>query len=304
MQIKDWHAMTAQNLQVYKSNDLMAANYKLSVAETRIILTCIAKISRDPTMVVTDSEMYGFTAKEYAELCEISLMAAYSDLKEAVDQLFDRHILFSMSDRERKTRWIQTADYIVGEGRVMIRFSKDVLPYLVNLKANFTKYSLRAVVRLSSPHAFRMYDLIIKHRFKLSPTVLIKIEDIRFGLALDNAYPLYADLRKRVIEPALEMISDETDIEILGFEPKREGRKIVAIEISYRERKDFNPNPVQEDIFERDVTPKVEEPKAAKKKVRSKTITQEEIRKAARPGETTEQVVARLKMEQRKADYA
>lgn len=296
--------MTAQNLQVYKSNDLMAANYKLSVAETRIILTCIAKISRDPTMVVTDNEMYGFTAKEYAEQCGISLMAAYSDLKEAVDQLFERHILFSMSDRERKTRWIQTADYVVGEGRVELRFSKDVLPYLVNLKANFTKYSLSAVVRLSSPHAFRMYDLIIKHRFKVSPTVLIKIEDIRFGLALDNAYPLYADLRKRVIEPALEMISEVTDIEILGFEPKREGRKIVAIEISYRERKDFSLNPVQECFFERDVTPKEEEPKAAKKKVRSKTITQDEIRKAARPGESTEQVVARLKMERQRAEYA
>lgn len=294
--------MTAQNLQVYKSNDLMTANYKLTVAETRIILTCIAKINRDPTQVVSDDEMYGFTAREFAETCGISLMAAYSDLKEAVDQLFDRKILLSMNDRERKTRWIQTADYIDGEGRVEMRFSKDVLPYLVNLKANFTKYSLSAVARLSSTHAFRMYDLIVKHRFKCNPTVLIFIEEIRFSLALEGAYPLYADLRKRVIEPALDMINDVTDIKIIGYEPKREGRKIVAIEVSYVERADFSLDPVQESFLEaaKNVAPKPE--KAAPRKRKPGPITEKEIKDAARPGESTQEVIARLTAERRRAE--
>ena len=292
--------MTAQNLQVYKSNDLMTANYKLTVAETRIILTCIAKIDRDRNNVVTDNEMYGFTAREFAETCGISLMAAYSDLKEAVDQLFERKILLSMNDRERKTRWIQTADYIAGEGRVELRFSKDILPYLVDLQGNFTKYSLNAVARLSSPHAFRMYELIIKHRFKCNPTALIFIEDIRFSLALDDAYPLYADLRKRVIEPALEMINAVTDIKILGFEPKREGRKIVAIEVSYAERADFSRNPVQESLIsEKDETPKPAKPTRKRK---PGPITEKEINAAARPGESTQEVIARLTAERRRAE--
>lgn len=280
------------NLQVYKSNDLMTASYRLSVAESRIILTCIAKINRDPNQTVTDEVMYSFTAREFAELCGISLMAAYSELKEAIDQLFDRRIRFHMHDRERKTRWIQTADYINGEGRVELRFSKDVLPYLVNLQGNFTKYNLKAVARLSSAHAIRLYELIVKNRYTGSST-LLSIEMIRFGLHLDDAYPLYADLRKRVIEPALKQVSEHSDIEIHGFEPKREGRKIVAIEIKYSDKHEFGVDPVQEDLL-----PSVEQGAPEKKRPGSKAkkaFTDEEIRKAARPGESLSEVIARLK---------
>lgn len=335
--------MTSQNL-VYKSNDLMTANYKLTVPEQRIILMCIAKISRDPTQVVTDEKMYTFTAREYAEMCEISLMAAYSDIKEAADQLFERRVIFNLHDRERKTRWIQTADYVDGEGRVELRFSKEILPLLGNLRSNFTKYSLNAVARLSSPHAFRMYDLIARHRFKCNPTVQISIDQIRFCLALDNAYPLYADLRKRVIEPALKMIDDLTDIKINGFEPIRENRKIVAIEVSYEERLDFSRKPVQESLLQENADGG-SEPKSAtttKKRRGSKAkqseqsgpqsaaemaqaglqnaakqsqepkapaagdddedrpFTQREIEKAARPGESYQQVISRLTEQRRR----
>ncbi len=288
------------NLQVYKSNDLMTASYRLSVAESRIILTCIAKINRDPNETVTDQIMYSFTAREFAELCGISLMAAYSELKEAVDQLFDRRIRFHLKDRERKTRWIQTADYINGEGRVELRFSKDVLPYLVNLQGNFTKYNLRAVARLSSAHAIRLYELIIKNRYSGSK-VTLPIEMIRFGLHLDDAYPLYADLRKRVIEPALKQVSEHSDIIIHGFEPRREGRKIVAIEITYSENQAFGIDPVQEDLLpsEEPVKPTKPTKKAAVKKEPAKTFfSEKEIQKAARPGESFQEVVDRLKIQE------
>lgn len=336
--------MTAQNL-VYKSNDLMTANYKLTVAEQRIILMCIAKISRDPTQVVTDEKMYSFTAREYAEMCEISLMAAYSDIKEAADQLFERRVIFNLHDRERKTRWIQTADYVDGEGRVELRFSKEILPLLGNLRSNFTKYSLNAVARLSSPHAFRMYDLIARHRFKCNPTVQISIDEIRFCLALDTAYPLYADLRKRVIEPALKMIDDLTDIKINGFEPIRENRKIVAIEVAYEERLDFSRKPVQESLLQESADGSEPKPATAAKKPRGskakkseqqgpqsaaemaqaglqnaakrqepkattaadddddRPFTEREIEKAARPGESYQQVISRL-TEQRRRNRA
>lgn len=283
------------NLQVYKSNDLMTASYRLSVAESRIILTCIAKINRDPTQTVTDAVMYSFTAREFAELSGISLMAAYSELKEAIDQLFDRRIRFHMKDRERKTRWIQTADYIDGEGRVELRFSKDVLPYLVNLQGNFTKYNLKAVARLSSAHAIRLYELIVKNRYSGFKT-LISIDLIRFGLNLDDAYPLYADLRKRVIEPAIKQISEHSDITIHGFEPKREGRKIAAIEISFSDKQGFGGEPIQEDLLPAEDKPKYSRSPRKSPKVKD-TYSEAEIMKAARPGESKADVIQRLKNE-------
>ena len=280
------------NLQVYKSNDLMTASYRLSVPESRVILTCIAKINRDPTMTVTDAEMYQVNAREFAELCGISMKAAYSELKQAIDQLFERKIRFSTADRSRKTRWIQTADYLSKEGRIELRFSKDVLPYLAGLQSSYTKYNLRAVARLSTFSSIRLYELIVKNRFTGRPAVLLTLESIRFAMEIsDDQYQAYADLRKRVIEPAIKEINKQSDIQISTFRPKRDGKRIVAIEVHYSDKPDFGADQVQEDLLDADVKePVVKKTRASKKA----SITESEIMAAARPGESRQQVIERL----------
>lgn len=298
-------SMATTSMHVYKSNELITAGYKLTVNEMRIILCCITQINRNPSELITDERMYGFTARDFAELCGISLMAAYQELKESVKKLYERSVRIQVDGkRDRHTRWIQTADYLDGSGRVEVRFSKDILPYLANLKGNFTKYRLEAVARLSSSYAVRIYELMVESRYKNRGVALLSLEGIRFALQLDDAYPMYADLRKRVIEPALEQISTHSDLKIIKFDPKREGRKIVAIEIHYAGKDSFGAVPVQEEllntvidgVFDRvsDADKEVAAP-APKRRRSNAKISQEEIRKAARPGETTEQVVARLR---------
>ena len=296
-------SMTSSSMHVYKSNELITAGYKLTVNEMRIILCCITQIDRNPHEVITDERMYGFTARDFAELCGISLMAAYQELKESVKKLYERSVRIQIEGkRDRNTRWIQTADYLEGNGRVEVRFSKDILPYLANLKGNFTKYRLEAVARLSSSHAVRIYELMVESRYKQRGVALIPLDDLRFALQLADAYPVYADLRKRVIEPALDQISIYSDLTIIKFEPKRESRKIVAIEIQYAEKDSFGALPVQEEllgsesgdtVIEGKVTAKTTE--APKRRRANAKITEAEINKFALPGETRDQVVARLK---------
>lgn len=297
-------SMTSSSMHVYKSNELITAGYKLTVNEMRIILCCITQIDRNPNEVITDERMYSFTARDFAELCGISLMAAYQELKDSVKKLYERSVRIQIDGkRDRNTRWIQTADYLPGNGRVEVRFSKDILPYLANLKGNFTKYRLEAVARLSSSHAVRIYELMVESRYKQRNVALLPLENLRFALQLDDAYPVYADFRKRVIEPALDQISIYSDLKIVKFEPKRESRKIVAIEIHYVEKDSFG-LPVQEEllgadsgggVIEGEVVAKA--PATPKKRRANAKITDAEINKAARPGESREQVKARLQRE-------
>ncbi|WP_241032754.1 replication initiation protein (plasmid) [Pseudomonas fluorescens] len=295
-------SMAHNSMHVYKSNELITAGYKLTVNEMRIILCCITQIDRNPHELITDEHMYGFTARDFAELCGISLMAAYQELKESVAKLYERSVRIQVDGkRDRNTRWIQTADYLQGCGRVEVRFSKDILPYLANLKGNFTKYRLEAVARLQSSHAVRIYELIVESRYKQRGVALIPLENLRFALQLADAYPVYADLRKRVIEPALEQINTFSDLRIIKFEPKRESRKIVAIEIQYVEKDSFG-LPVQEELLILESGDQVIEGKISartvetpKKRRANAKITEAEINKAARPGESREDVMARLK---------
>jgi plasmid replication initiation protein len=289
------------DLQVYKSNDLMMAGYKLSVAENRVILTCIAKINRNPEAQVTDQIMYNVTAREFAELCGITMKVAYAELKQAVDSLFKREISFSNAVRKRKTRWVQTADYLKNEGRIELRFATDILPYLVAIQSSYTKYNLRAVVRLSTFNSARLYELIVKSRFMCKGTVLLTLDDIRFAMDIpDDQYPAYADFRKRVIEQAIKEVNRASDINVISFRPKRDGKRIVAIELRYEEKPNFGLDQVQEDLLlepsapEQKPKPKAPaKPRAAGK--RTPAISEAEIVAHAKPGESREQVIARIK---------
>ena len=309
--------MSDQQLQVYKSNDLMMAGYKLSVAENRLILTCIAKINRDPEAQVTDQVMYTITAREFAELCGITMKVAYAELKQAVDSIFERKIMFANSERKRKTRWIQTADYLKNEGRIEMRFATDILPYLVAIQSSYTKYNLRAVMRLSTFNSARLYEMVIMSKFTGRQTVLLNLEDIRFAMDIpDDQYPAYADFRKRVIEQAIKEVNRASDINIVSFRPKRDGKQIVAIEVRYEDKPNFGIDHIQEDLLlessgedkqEAKKTPAKRTPRAKVSdgnpapaaKSRSKTdrqpvITEKMIKAEARPGESTEQVIQRL----------
>lgn len=329
------------DLQVYKSNDLMMAGYKLSVAENRVILTCIAKINRNPNAKVTDQVMYTVTAREFAELCGITMKVAYAELKQAVDALFERKINFiDGPERNDKLRWIQRANYLKNEGRIELRFATDILPYLVAIQTSFTKYNLRAVVRLSTFNSARLYELVIKSRYTGHFTALLPLETIRFAMDIpDDQYPAYADFRKRVIEQAIKEVNRASDINITSFRPKRDGKRIVAIEIRYEEKADFGHDQIQEDLLLDNLPetnpevkartkraaakPKAEKPAAEKASKKKPTVieaepqapkkpsrvklgqmpTQAEIIKEARPGETTEQVVQRILTRWRAAEH-
>ncbi len=290
--------MSDAMLQVYKSNELITASYKLSVSEARIILTCIAKITRNPNEVVTDQEMYTVTAAEFAELCGISRKAAYIELKESVTKLFDRKIRFDLADRKRSTRWIQTADYLDGEGRVEVRFSKDVLPYLANLQTNYTKYNLKAILRLSSDHAQRLYEVIIRSRFTGRYSTLIELDKLRFAMMIGDSYPVYSDFRKRVIECSIKEINRASDIRVTGFTPKRDGRKISAIEFHYELKSDFGHDPVQEDLLQPQMEEIPEVPAGRTRKPKRRSYPNSVLEKHARPGESYEDVALRLLREE------
>ena len=62
--------------------------------------------------------------------------------------------------RRRVTCWVQSVDYIDQEGRIELRFGKDILPYLTGLQREFTRYALSDVAKMTSAHAIRLYELL------------------------------------------------------------------------------------------------------------------------------------------------
>ena len=128
--------MNSKKELVVKSNQVIEGSYRLSVVEQRVILSAIAKI---PKMCeISDNEIYTVSVHDLQAL-GVHEKTAYRDLKEAVNRLYERSVSVEYEDKLRKMRWVQTVEFTDTQGVVALRFSKDILPFISNVRANFTQ---------------------------------------------------------------------------------------------------------------------------------------------------------------------
>lgn len=263
------------DLQIVKSNHIIEASYRLSVMEQRVILSAISQVRRDKP--VTDEVLYSVTAAEIAQLCGTDPNTAYRDLQNAAERLQTRRVSLVLepdgitirSKRRRVTCWVQTIDYIDQEGRIEMRFGKDILPYLTGLKREFTRYALSDVAKMTSAYGIRLYELLAQwpggHR-------VVALDDLRRWLQLEERYPSIKDFKRWVLDPATEQINEHSPL-ILSWSQKKTGRKITHLVFNYSPKKLA---------------------KALTKAKKKATLSDAEIAKRARAGESWEQARTRL----------
>ena len=216
-----------KDIEVSKSNALMRASYRLSVVEQQMVLFAIAMARETQTGITADKPLT-IDARQFAQTFGIAPQNVYKQLTDALDGLFDRFISFHGIDVASgrgcrvKTRWISDASYIDGEGKVKFTFAPMLVEHISRIEAGFTRYQLSELAKLTSGHAIRLFELML--RFKDTGWMKITKEDLRFSLGLLNdEYPLTNDLKRKVIKVAIEQINENTNwtIKYEDIKPKR-----------------------------------------------------------------------------------
>ena len=255
---------------VIKSNALIEASYRLSLYEQRIMLACIAQVRRDEPL--TDQKLYTVSAQQIAEMTGTKIGTAYQNLKAASERLFDRRVTLNEAPNGRGastvrlTRWVQEVVYQEAMGSIAMRFSTSMIPYLSQLTEQFTRYALSDVAKMTSAHAIRLYELLVQWRSIGRREV--EIEWLREAMQLEKRYSSIRDLKRWVLEPAIEQINEHSPL-LVSWSQRKTGRKVTHLIFDYA-------------------------PKTPDKPAVSAKLTDGEVAKHARPGETWEQVRARL----------
>ncbi|MEQ1718838.1 MAG: replication initiation protein, partial [Hyphomicrobium sp.] len=214
---------------VARHNNLIEAHYYASPQEQRMFLWAVHQAQE----VSEGSQILRVSIGELAEFVGIEKNAnIYAQMMDVTDRMTRRQVrIRNIESGEYVQANLLNARYRAGQGYVEVELSQFVLPYILQLKKNFTTVEMKYVMRLGSGHAMRIYDLV-KSRSYRGHKVAVEIDELQSLLGTADKYKRFNNFRMRVLDVACEEINKRTDLTIsFVVEPdkadKRKAGKVV-----------------------------------------------------------------------------
>lgn len=224
---------------VYKANALVEASYSLTLNEQRLLLACISQI--DSSKPLDANKPFKLNVEQARDLFynNSDRDNAYRDLQASCERLYERDVRMKSEDgqNEMRTRFIATAKFDHQVQEATLYFAAGILPYISQLKDNFTRYRVENMVQLTSTHAIRVYELIVMWASQNQSYKELEIDKFKELLGLDLKYKQTGDLNKFVITPVIEQINERTDYE-LEISLRKVGRSFQFIQLRFNRKSD------------------------------------------------------------------
>jgi len=201
---------------VIKDNALIMSSYSLSVEEQRLILASIQKSQEQKKPLInSDTIEITLNVQEYAKLYDVSMSAAYKALGKSSNKLYERSIVIKDKGVSRKIRWLQEqASY--DSGKVKLVFSNVVSKHIREVVTAQTAYQLAQATQLRTQHSIRLFEIF---QTVIDPTTKegeweVSIEEFKDILNIQEFYPVWNDLRKKVVVHAVNLINKNTSLKV------------------------------------------------------------------------------------------
>lgn len=221
---KDWVVLQNRVVECYKS---------MSLDEKRLFIMA-TPLAR--TTNISSNDAIFISSSDFARECGIDLSTAYTALESASDRLFTRFFGYINAEGDKvKMRWLNKVIYKAGQGGTKLYFTDEVLLLLREFDAlnPYTKYKKEVVLRLKKDYSLDFYHLAKKHQtigsFQMS------LEEFFEQFDLPKSYQDLSNLKKRVVIPSLEEITENTDIN-LSYENIKRGRSVVGFRFKIKEK--------------------------------------------------------------------
>lgn len=231
-----------ENYIVKKSNYfIMNSSYDLSLEEQKVILILASMVQP------TDDEFrtYKFRIADFLELLGIEDQSKYTEIPKITKGLMRKVLEIQEGDSLLQVAWLNSARYEKGSGEVILRFSPDLKPYMLQLKENFTQYQLGNVLNMKSKYSPRVYELLKANKFKKQGYIEIEITELRRLLRAEDIYPLYGDFKRFIIKKAQKELKKVSDISF-EFQEIKTGRKVTSIKFYIKSNKASDMKAIEE----------------------------------------------------------
>ena len=234
---------------------------KRKVVEHNSLITSIAKMDKTPLKMfelavscidtekpLEDNTVY-LSKKDLFAFFKVSDNDKHSRFKEAVEKM-QKQAFFKIKEKKDKgfefenivpIPYVKWTDY---NDEVLIRFSPEIIPYLVNLKKNFTQHALSDLAELNSKYSIILYRWLSMNynqyehysvkggrraeQVEAYRNPSISIKELREMTDTINEYKLMHQFTERILKEPLEEINAHTSFNV-SYEKVKKGRSIDSI---------------------------------------------------------------------------
>ncbi len=282
----------AKNEHNQKQVQILNELSKRKVVEHNSLITSIAKMDKTPLKMFElavscidteeppkDHTVY-LSKEELFTFFKVSDNDKHSRFKQAVENM-QKQAFFKIKEKKEHgfefenivpIPYVKWTDY---HDEVTIRFSPEIMPYLINLKKNFTQHALSDISELNSKHSIILYRWLSmnynqyehysykggrrEEQVEAYRNPSISIRELREMTDIVNEYKLFADLEKWILKKPLEEINDHTSFTVT-YDKVKKGRSIdsIVFHITKKRRADDNSYKLEDKVYQEDKARKAE----------------------------------------------
>lgn len=215
------------NKLVVKHNKLIEFKGKMTTNELKLFSLIISDVREQQQKQFEEYEIDISVIKEITKDKNF-----YDYISEVAFKLESKRIILESLDEEGEK--YRTSIRLVNKPKITkksktlkLYIDKDLIPYIINLKKEFTRYEIENILKLNSNYSIRLYELL--KQYENIRTRKFKLNELKELLGLENQeYSRIYDFEKWVLKVAKKEINNNTDIAI-DYEKVKTGRIVTNI---------------------------------------------------------------------------
>ena len=232
---------------VVEHNDLISSVAKMDKVPLKIFELAVSCIDtdnppKDNIVFLSKRELFAFFAvsdsnkhSRFREAIEKMQKTAYFEIKEVKDKGYKMKSIVPIPMVE----WNSYND------EVKIRFDIDIMPYLIELKQNFTQYALTDVMELNSKYSIIIYKWLCMHfnqyehyqnkggrrhnQLEEYRNPSIPMNELRVLTDTVTEYKRFTHFETRILKTAIQEINHHTHFDVT-YDKIKKGRTIDSIQ--------------------------------------------------------------------------
>ena len=213
-----------KNKVVIQKNDFIKGDTSVfSVNDLKIFKLLISKVKTQETLF---DNYYEISTDEIKAL-NIKEVHLHRETVQSLKKLANIYVKLDTEDGSREVGLIRNDFKFPKYSKsILVTFNEDMREYLLDIKGNYTKYSLIDIVNFKLKHTLKLYEYIKS----VNLTVMkVKLDTLKKVLDLIGKYERFGELKRNVLDPCINEINEKTLTLNVAYSLQKENRDVVMI---------------------------------------------------------------------------